>query len=102
MKLHSTSHTKQGHNNQIVALTTRLNYHQETQLFTAYCYYELIESGKIIETEDEDFAMHLYRFDELDTILREVGFVSIKKYTDYDCSSHQIEQAPLIIYECSK
>jgi hypothetical protein len=93
---------KQSGEHEQIALTTVLNYLPETQLFTAYCRYDLLQSGTIIETEDEDFAMHLYAYNEMDILLKEIGFTSIKKYRNHALDKDFLEEAPLILYECIK
>ena len=85
-----------------IALYTVLNYHQQTQLFTAYCRYDYLHNGSVQETEEEDFAMHLYRHDELDAQLTKIGFTRIEKYTDHAGRTDALETAPLILYKCSR
>ena len=44
---------KQSGKDELLVLKTVLNYIEDSQLFTAYCRYELLNSGKIEEVEDE-------------------------------------------------
>ena len=87
---------------ELFVLTTVLNYIQDSQLFTAYCRYELLQSGNIQETEHEDFAMHLYAYNEMDILLKNCGFTKIKKYRNHALDKDFLEEAPLLLYECIK
>jgi len=85
-----------------IALTFITTYQPEIQLFSSHAYYESIINGLIQETEDELFQQYVYRFDELDSLLHEVGFKTIKKYPAFDYSRKVDEYTPIIIYECVK
>lgn len=85
-----------------LAINTFSSYEQITQLFTSICRYESILKNKIDAIETEDFKMYLYRFNEMDQLLIEAGFSKIIKYQDHTKAIISNEQAPLIIYECSK
>ena len=85
----------------LLTLTTVQSYNQITQLFHCFCRYESIVNGSVDISETEDFEQHLYRFDELDEQLKDVGFSRIIKYQDYQKTPAQNE-TPLIIYECVK
>lgn len=78
------------------------SYEPETQLFQSLSRYESICNDKIQETEEEIFQQYLYRVDELDVLLQDVGFVSIKKYPVYDHTQTIKEDTPIVIYECVK
>ena len=93
---------KQSGKDELLVLTTVLNYNQNIQLFSAYCRYELLQAGKIVESEHEDFAMHLYEHNEMDLLLKKVGFTKILTYSNHALSQDCLEEAPLLIYECIK
>ncbi|MBM3893466.1 class I SAM-dependent methyltransferase [Candidatus Dependentiae bacterium] len=86
----------------VIAINTLTSYDEETQLFTSLCRYESIENGTIVALEEEDFRQYLYRFDEMDTLLKQFNFTSVIKYLDYAKNLATNEQAPLLIYECVK
>ena len=54
------------------------------------------------KTEEELFEQYLYRFDELDVFLKDVGFASIKKYPAFDGTKTVDQTTSIIIYECVK
>ncbi len=84
-----------------IAINTFPTYTKETQEFKAICRYERIINGRSTEVETEDFYMHLYHFDEFDTMLQRAGCTNLQKYDNYQ----QSPATPLtknIIYVCSK
>lgn len=96
---HRGVHTRK--DGSFIALNTKPTYNATTQRFQATCHYESIIGNKITETETEDFQMHLYRFEEFNTMLRAVGFRQITTYQDYQ-RTPALPHAPLLIYECKK
>ena len=85
-----------------IAINTMTSYDPTTQLFQALCRYESLVDGVIVATETEDFKQHLFRFDEMDTLLRDAGFVHFNKYQDYQLTPATNEMTHIIIYECTK
>ncbi|KKQ48897.1 MAG: UbiE/COQ5 family methyltransferase [candidate division TM6 bacterium GW2011_GWF2_38_10] len=85
---------------QHVALTFRVEYDKERQLFKAHSRYDLLIDGAVVETEQEVFEQYLYRHNELEDLLHAVGFTSIKKYPAFDESAQVDIHTPIIIYEC--
>jgi SAM-dependent methyltransferase len=84
----------------ILALSFTTAYNDATQLFQSYSRYESIINNKIKEQEEELFEQYLYRIDELDYMLDEVGFTQIKKYPAFDPTQQVDLNTPIIIYEC--
>ncbi|MFA6527845.1 MAG: class I SAM-dependent methyltransferase [Candidatus Babeliales bacterium] len=85
-----------------IVLNFLASYQPETQLFQSRSRYESVSDGVVIESEEELFQQHLCRFDELDMLLQDVGFPTIKKYAPYDADQPVDENTPIIIYECQK
>ncbi len=85
-----------------IAVNTFATYEPATQLFKSICRYESIGDIGIEEVETEDFWMYLYRFHEMDELLREVGFTDIKKYQDYALTPATDENAHILVYECTR
>lgn len=86
----------------LIALNTLAAYNSAMQLFTCYCRYESIVQGKIEAVEYEEFKQYLYRFNELDPLLKEMGFSSIQKTRNYEGDPCSGEQDPFIVYCCKK
>ncbi len=85
-----------------LVLNFMTSYNTDTQIFTSKSHYESIYDGVVTETEEEDFTQYLYWFDEMDSLLKNVGFTSIAKYQDHDKTPATDLDAHLIIYECTK
>jgi len=88
------------HNGSHIALNTLTSYHEETQLFKAFCRYESIVSGQIESVEEEIFEQYLYRENELDALLLTAGFTHFIKYPAYDPTKPVTSDTPIIVYEC--
>jgi len=85
-----------------IALTFLISYQSATQLFQSRSRYDLIIDEIVQTTEEEIFQQYLYRFDELDVLLKDIGVTNIKKYPAFDCAQEVTKKTPTIIYECVK
>jgi SAM-dependent methyltransferase len=85
-----------------IAINTKASYDKDSQIFQSLCHYESIVQGVVDCLEIEDFKMYLYHFEEMDQLLRDVGFSDITKYQDYNLSPVVDLAAHIIIYECVK
>lgn len=96
---HGKLHTKE--NGQQLMLST-LPLPITNNIATVICRYELIEKTEIIKAEVEHFQIKLYEPTEMDALLEEIGFTTIKRIKTY-CPG--IEPSPrdhTIAYECKK
>jgi SAM-dependent methyltransferase len=84
-----------------IALNTYVTYDHARQLYHAQCHYQALAEGNII-TETEDFTMYLYRFNQMDELLKKAGFTTVQKYQDYQKTPATNQEAPLLIYEATK
>ncbi len=85
-----------------IALTTMTSYDSESQIFNSLCRYESIVENNIVTTETENFQQYLYHFDEMDQLLANAGFNSIKKYQDHVLNPAIDRTTHILIYECTK
>ncbi len=85
-----------------IAVNALATFNPATQIYSSLCKYELLINGVITEIESEDFKMYLYRFDEIDELLKAHEFSDIKKYQDYSLAPAHDTLAPIVIYECTK
>ena len=85
-----------------IVLNTLTSYEPKTQIFTATCKYESFVENKLEATETEDFQQYLYNFEEMDQLLKDVGFTQIKKYMDYAKTPATDSNTPILIYECAR
>lgn len=60
--------------------------------------YELYDGEKLLQTENMDFRIKLYKNDELDEYLVENGFEILEKYNTYD--KKKDSSSDLILYTC--
>lgn len=85
-----------------IALNTFPTYNSTTQIFKAVCHYESFSLSHKKDEETEDFYMYLYRAYEMDALLKNVGFLCIKKYQDFLKTPLISSCPPIILYECIK
>jgi len=85
-----------------LVLNTLTSYKPETQIFTAICRYESFAENKLGKIEIENFQQYLYKFDEMDLLLKNVGFNQIKKYMDSSKIPATNPNTPILIYECTR
>jgi SAM-dependent methyltransferase len=83
-----------------IALNFVTSYKSEAQMFQSRSRYELIVDGTVEATEEEIFQQYLYRVDELDKLLFDVGFTNVKKYPAFDDTKIVNKDTSVIIYEC--
>lgn len=84
-----------------INLKTKNLYDMKTQTQFSPSIYELMKDGKVIQTEEMDFQTHLYRFGEMDTILKEIGFTDVKVYSSFAKEIAQNDNCEALLYECS-
>jgi SAM-dependent methyltransferase len=69
---------------------------------TSLCRYELMEAGKIIQTEIEELRVKIYKEDQLMELLQSAGFKHIRTLKAFDLSMSPSNQDESIVYECRK
>lgn len=69
---------------------------------SSICKYELIEAGKVINTEIEELKVRIYKQDQLIGMLKSVGFKHIKTIKAFDHSKSPSKEDKSIVYECRK
>lgn len=74
----------------------------ENQIASVICRYELMEKTEIIKTEMEYFQIRLYYPDELEQILKEIGFKHVKQIEAYDLDCAPSAQDYTVVFECIK
>ena len=85
-----------------IVLNFIASYDAETQIFQSRSRYESIINNQVQAQEEEMFEQYLYRMDEFDLLLQEVGFSQIKKYPAFDPAQQVKDDTPIIVYECIK
>jgi len=86
----------------VIAVQMKSVFDVQTQLYEAISVYSLTKNGVVLAVEQERFQQYVFRHDELDGLLRQVGFTDIKKYKNYAKELAIDENEPALIYECIK
>jgi SAM-dependent methyltransferase len=74
----------------------------ENNIASVICRYELMEKTEIIKTEMEYFQIRLYYPDELEQILKGIGFRHVKQIEAYDLTNKPAAQDYTVVFECIK
>lgn len=74
----------------------------ENNIASVICRYELMEKTEIIKTEMEYFQIRLYYPDELEQILKNIGFKHVKQIEAYDQRNKPSAQDYTVVFECIK
>ena len=88
--------------NKRLILKLKSFYDEKTQTQFQPQVYEIYSGKTLLQSEEMDFQIHLYKFDEMDEILKQIGFKNIKVYTDYNKNCNINNKNKILIYECEK
>ena len=64
--------------------------------------YELYDGGVLLRREEMDFQIHLYEPDEMDGMLKAVGFMVDAVYTGFSKETGDPAASEILIYECTR
>ena len=95
-KVVRTVNTEEGYE---LLLKFKYSYDEEKQIQYCPSIYELYDKDTLLQQETMDFQIRLYQLGEMDALLKEVGFTSIKVYSDYS-KSLVLDDTDVYIYEC--
>lgn len=98
-KVSASVKTKEGFD---LILKIKNNYDPVNKIQYSPSIYELYDNGKLIQSEKMDFQIRLYELEELEHILKEIGF---KKCTVYSSFSKDIaldNTDKIFLYECER
>lgn len=76
-------------------------YDEKSQTQFSPSVYELRDGDRLLQSETMDFQTHLYRFGEMEELLRRVGFTEIRTYSDYGKTPAVDDRTEMFLYECS-
>lgn len=62
--------------------------------------YELYNGQKLLQSEKMDFQTHLYKLGEMEKMLDEIGFSSVKTYSSYQKQIASDNNCEMFLYEC--
>lgn len=82
-------------------LKNRDHYDEATQTQFSPSSYELYDGACLLRSEPMDFRTHLYRLDEMEQLLRSLGFAAYKIYADYEKHIAADEKTEMFLCECT-
>ena len=90
--------TEQGYD---LLLKTKNYYDEQTQTQFSPSVYELYKGTQLLQSETMDFQTHLYKLGEMEKLLREIGFSSIKVYSSFNKDFAIDNKSETLLYECT-
>ena len=75
----------------------------DTRTGTQYSpsFYELYDGGRLLKREFMDFRTHLYKYGEMEAVLKEVGFPIVRTFSCFDKNETLDEKAEIYLFECT-
>lgn len=89
--------TKEGFD---LILKTKNHYDEKTQTQYSPGIYELYDGTELLQREEMDFQTHLYRFGEMEALLRNIGFTDVKTYASFEKEIASDDQCEMFLFEC--
>lgn len=62
--------------------------------------YELYDGGVLLKSEAMEFQTHLYRYGEMERILKDIGFSNVAVYSSFDKKAALSDRDEMFLYEC--
>lgn len=84
-----------------LVLKTRNYYDEQTQTQFSPGIYELYDGERLLQREVMDFQTHLYRYGEMERLLKGIGFSDIKTYSSFSKEIAADDQCASFLFECS-
>ena len=97
-KISMSVKTKEGYD---LILKSKNYYDKNTQTQFSPGIYELYHENLLLQQEEMDFQIHLYKLGEMEVILHDIGFTKVNVYSSYDKAIAENNQAEMFLYECS-
>lgn len=83
-----------------LVLKNKNRYDENSQTQFSPGRYELYRDNILIQSEDMDFQTHLYRFGEMEELLKEIGFSSVTVYSSFQKEVAKDDNTEMFLYEC--
>jgi len=83
-------------------LKSKNYYDEKSQTQFSPGIYELYNGAELLQSEFMDFQTHLYRFGEMEQILAEIGFASVKTYASFKKEVADGDECEMFLFECSR
>lgn len=77
-------------------------YEEQSQTQFSPGLYELYNrEGELLQSESMDFQTHLYKFGEMESYLKEIGFRNVKTYSSFSKKIAVDDKCEMFLFECS-
>lgn len=90
--------TKEGFD---LILRSKNYYDEQSQTQFSPGIYELYNGTELLQSELMDFQTHLYKFNEMEPYLKEIGFTQIMTYSSFQKEIARGDQCEMFLFECS-
>lgn len=93
---------KKINNNCKLIFKSKNYYDKKTQTLFSPGIYEFYDNkGCLLQKEEIDFQIHLYKYGEMDRYLKEIGFKNIKIYLSFNKDLTINDKSEFLLCECS-
>ncbi len=84
-----------------LVLKSKNYYDEQSQTQFSPGIYELYRGGELLQSEPMDFQTHLYRFGEMEELLGEIGFETVRTYCSFAKEIAANDSCEMFLFECS-
>jgi SAM-dependent methyltransferase len=89
--------TKEGYD---LLLKSKNFYDEETSTHFSPSIYELYDGNQLLQSEKMNFQLHLYKLNEMERILYEIGFKQVRVYSSYGKNIADNNSTEMFLFEC--
>ena len=97
-KISVTTKTKEGFD---LILKNKNYYDEQSRTQFSPGIYELYNGTELLQSEYMDFQTHLYKFGEMERLLKEIGFTNVKTYSSFSKDVAADDNCEMFLFECS-
>ena len=97
-KISVTTKTKEGFD---LILKNKNYYDEQSRTQFSPGIYELYNGTELLQSEYMDFQTHLYKFGEMERLLKEIGFTNVKTYSSFSKDVAVDDTCEMFLFECS-
>lgn len=97
-KISVTTKTKEGFD---LILKNKNYFDEQSRTQFSPGIYELYNGTELLQSEYMDFQTHLYKFGEMERLLKEIGFTNVKTYSSFSKDVAADDNCEMFLFECS-
>lgn len=83
-----------------LVLKTKNHYDEQSQTQFSPGIYEMYSNSELLQSEFMNFQTHLYKYGEMEQLLREAGFTQIKTFSTFEKKIATDDQCDMFLFEC--